>query len=91
MIGAFDSFAQIATLLLTGTAAVAVWFFRLWQGAKDREQQALRDAEKQHAVRNVERAARQQHDEQRRETEQQAENTAQEAQDGRTDHFESSR
>ena len=87
----FDSFAQIATVLITGAAAAAVGFFKLWQRAKDREQQALQDAEKQHALRNVERVARQQQDEQRRETEQQAETTAQEAQDGRTDHFESSR
>jgi type II secretory pathway pseudopilin PulG len=44
MFGMFDSFAQIATLLLTGTAAVAVWLFKLWQGAKDREQQAKQQA-----------------------------------------------
>ena len=40
MIGAFDAFANLAAMLFAGTLAVAVWFFRLWQGAKEREQRA---------------------------------------------------
>lgn len=83
--------AQIAALVMLGTSAVALWFFRLWQGAKEREALQRRVAEQQNALRQAERAAREKQDEERRETERQAHNTAQEARDGRTDHFESAR
>jgi uncharacterized protein HemX len=39
VIGAFDAIANLAAVLFAGALAVAVWFFRLWQGAKDRERQ----------------------------------------------------
>ena len=58
----------ILGVILAGMGAVAVWFFRLWQGAKEREAEQRRQLEQSEAARKAEREARKLADEERRKT-----------------------
>ena len=91
MMGVFDSFAQIATVLITGAAAVAVGFFKLWQRAKGREQQAKQQVDQlKHTIGKVERVHEADRAAEQAGAEREQE-VVEQAKTGRRDHFENTR
>lgn len=91
MMGLIDSFSQIATLLLTGTAVVAVWFFKLWQRATDREKEAKQQVDQlEHAIGKVERVHEADRAAEQAGAEREQE-VVKQAKTGRRDHFETTR
>ena len=84
-------FAAIFGVVLAGMSAVAVWFFRLWRGAKEREAESERRRVAAEAQRRRESEARKVAEEERKRTEIEIDRVRKEVEKGGTDHFESDR
>lgn len=87
MLGVFDSLGQVFAVLAAGMGAVAVWFFRLWQGAKDREAEAKADKERWVETIERERSSRNAAKEAQKDADEQEEKSVEEVKKGRRDHF----
>lgn len=87
MLGMFDSLGTVFAALAAGMGAVAVWFFRLWQGSKDREAQARLEAEFAKEIINHERESRRVAEDAQKDADEQEEKSVEEVRKGRRDHF----
>lgn len=87
MLGIFDSLGQVFAALAAGLGLVAVWFFRLWQGSKEREEQARFEADMAQEVIKRERRGREVAEDAQQEADEEEEKAVEEARKGKRDHF----
>lgn len=85
--GLLDNISQMFVVLAAGLGAVAALFFKLWQGAKERERDAEAAKEKWVGVIKRERESREAAQKALQEAEQQEEEAVEEVRKGRRDHF----
>jgi hypothetical protein len=87
MLSVIDSAGNLFAILAAGLGAVCFWFFRLWQGAKKREEHAKFEADMAQEIIKRERQGRKVADEAQKKANENEEKAVEEARAGRRDHF----